>query len=176
MSPRQAREQVHGAGVELGPVVHHRVNGAVDHVADVRVATALRTHVLRELPPRGVLRPFHLEVAQVDDIDLDAALLRLLVRLIERAARGLAHGGHDCLPSRFALAATLTVSRDSLDGQLPSVVARDPSPVRAATLVPCRGSSGSTTSPWRSAISTKRSRSTAGSSSSSSAAACPGSP
>src|SRR6266576_7163054 len=92
---------------DLRSVVHSDLHRSLDHVADVRVAAAVRTHLLRELPASRIVRALDLDVAEVDDVDLDAALLHLLVRLIECPARGLAHCCHRPLPSSLSLRATL---------------------------------------------------------------------
>src|SRR6266480_3045413 len=92
---------------DLRSVVHSDLHRSLDHVADVRVAASVRTHLLRELPAGRIVRALDLDVAEVDDVDLDAALLHLLVRLIECPTRGLAHGCHRSLPSSLSLRATL---------------------------------------------------------------------
>src|SRR5438552_13931063 len=105
--PRGNDEGVARVRGDLSSVVHSDLHRSLDHVADVRVAAAVRTHLLRELPAGRIVRALDLDVAQVDDVDLDAALLHLLVRLIECPTRGLAHGCHCSLPSSLSLRATL---------------------------------------------------------------------
>src|SRR3954462_1025714 len=84
---------------ELGAVVHLGADAARHHVPDVVVLAPRRTHVAGEVPALRVRGALHLDVAEIDDLDLDSALLGGLVRLGERAAHRLAHRRHALLLS-----------------------------------------------------------------------------